>query len=104
MQDSIGQAMSLFMINDAAKSLSIDWNNKKKGLVKSTGEYSKWRITGSYNTNSKADITMGPFPGSLSAITFVAFDYIAIDILCLEKILLQDAKGESLDILEVKMR
>lgn len=44
-------------------------------------------------------MTAGPFPGSLSAATFFAFNYAAMDALCLEKIEIFDSRT-SFDLLE----
>ena len=44
-------------------------------------------------------MTAGPFPGTLSAATFFAFDYAAMDALCLEKIEIFDSRT-SFDLLE----
>lgn len=101
MRESIGRAGMFFMINDAATQLQFNWMNKKRGLVKCTQDYCKWRIVANYDINRRNEMTIGPFPGKLGDASFMAFDYLALDVLCLEMLVLQDKEGQ-IDILEVR--
>ena len=77
--------------------------NEKKGLVMCTEEYCKWQINAPYNINRNNEMTVGPFPGDLAKTSFMSFDYKAIDVLCLEKMIVS-GNGMTIDILEVKLR
>ena len=100
MREAIGRPGMLYMLNDAKANQPLNWSNKKKGLVSCQQDYCKWRITADYGINKKTEMTIGPFPGDLRDTTFMAFDYQATDVLCLEKLMLQDNEGQ-IDILEV---
>ena len=66
-----------------------------------TEEYCKWQINAPYNVNRNNEMTVGPFPGDLAKTTFLSFDYKAIDVLCLEKMIVS-GNGITIDVLEVK--
>lgn len=68
-----------------------------------TEEYCKWQINAPYNINRNNEMTVGPFPGDLAKTSFMSFDYKAIDVLCLEKMIVS-GNGMTIDILEVKLR
>ena len=101
MKESIGKPGGLYMINDAAANQPMNWRNKKAGLVECKDTYCKWQINAPYNQNKKQEMTVGPFPGNIGETTFMAFDYKAIDVLCLEKMVLRGS-GKEIDILEVR--
>lgn len=103
MRNAIGQADKFYMINDAVADCNHDCVHRmhqKRGVVQCQHGYCKWRISANYYFNSNGDMRVGPFPGNFNDSTFMAFDYQSIDVLCLEKLVLQDQNGE-IDILEV---
>ena len=100
MREAIGKAGALTMINDAATDEKYTWANKQAGLMKCTGDFCKWRINANYNINRNAEMTVGPFPGELGKASFLAFNYEALDVLCLEKLTLLNGEQE-IDVLKV---
>ena len=95
-----GMEDSLLMINDILPDPNDIHNKKYPGFVrKALYGYTIWKIKADIQEKKKEEMTAGPFPGKISDIKMLGFDYKTNNVLCLEKLVLED-KEQSLDILE----
>ena len=56
-----------------------------------------------YHKASTRMMTVGPFPGKISDMDYLAFSYEAGDVLCLEKLIITDDTGKSMEIIQVNL-